>query len=79
MDWNRVEGEWEQIKGSAKERWAKFTEDDLKEIAGNRDKIVGKLQEKYGISKDEAYRRAEEWLKQHRPRQPQPTGPAGNK
>ena len=52
MDWNRVEGNWKQLKGKVKEQWGKLTDDDLDVIAGKRDQLEGKIQERYGIEKD---------------------------
>jgi uncharacterized protein YjbJ (UPF0337 family) len=46
-----------------KEKWGKLTDDDLSQIDGQRDKLVGRLQERYGIARDEAQKRADEWLK----------------
>ncbi len=54
MDWNRIEGNWKQFKGHAKERWGRLTDDQLEVIAGKRDQLMGKIQETYGIGKDEA-------------------------
>jgi len=54
MDWNIVEGNWKQFKGKAKAKWGKLTDDHLDVIAGNRDQLAGKIQEYYGITKDEA-------------------------
>jgi uncharacterized protein YjbJ (UPF0337 family) len=51
MNWDQMEGKWMQIKGSVKERWGKLTDDDLDVIAGKRDKLIGKVQERYGIAK----------------------------
>jgi uncharacterized protein YjbJ (UPF0337 family) len=62
MNWDQLEGKWKQLKGSAKQGWAKLTDDDLDYIAGTHDKFVGKLQERYGLAKEEAERRADEWL-----------------
>jgi len=63
MNWDQIEGKWKQAKGSIKERFGKLTDDDLQMIAGNRDKFIGKLQERYGIAKEEAQKRADEWGK----------------
>ena len=63
MDWNRVEGDWKQIKGSVKERWGKLTDDDLAVIRGRRDQLEGKLQERYGYAKDRARREIEDWYR----------------
>ena len=54
MDWNRVEGNWKQVKGQVKEKWGKLTDDDLTAINGCRDQLEGKIQERYGIAKDQA-------------------------
>ena len=46
--WNQVEGNWNQFRGSMKEKWGDLTDNDLQEMGGRRDKIVGKIQERYG-------------------------------
>jgi len=53
------------MKGSVKQKWGKLTDDDLDYIAGSRDKFVGRIQERYGIAKDEAQKQADEWMKTH--------------
>lgn len=63
MNWDQMEGKWKQMKGSLLEQWGKLTDDDLNVIAGNREKLVGKLQERYGYAKEDAQRRADEWVK----------------
>lgn len=62
MDWNVVKGNWNQLKGRAREQWGDLTDDDMEQIAGKKDRLVGKLQEKYGYAKDDAERRADDWL-----------------
>ena len=54
MDWNRVEGNWKQVKGKVKEQWGKLTDDDFDVIAGKRDQLLGRIQERHGISREEA-------------------------
>ena len=56
MNWDRIEGNWKQFKGQLKEKWGKFTDDELDIVAGKRDQFLGKLQEKYGMTKDDAQR-----------------------
>ena len=51
MDWDRVEGNWKQMKGKVKEQWGKLTDDDLTAIDGQRDQLEGKIQERYGLAK----------------------------
>jgi uncharacterized protein YjbJ (UPF0337 family) len=63
MNWDQIEGKWKQIKGTVRQKWAKLTDDDLEYIAGNRENFSGKLQERYGIAKDEADRQLEAWQK----------------
>jgi len=61
MNWDQLEGKWKQLKGSVRTRWGKLTDDDLELIKGQKDQLVGKIQERYGIQKDEAQRQVEEW------------------
>lgn len=61
MDWNRVEGNWKQMKGKIKEQWGKLTDDDLDMIAGKRDPLEGKIQERYGYEKDRTRQDIDDW------------------
>ncbi len=61
MNWDQVQGKWKQVKGTAKTRWGKLTDDDLDVVAGQRDQLVGRIQERYGIAKDEAQTQVEKW------------------
>ena len=61
MNWDRIEGNWKQYKGSAKQQWGKLTDDQLDVSSGKRDVLVGKIQEAYGISKDEAEKQMSAW------------------
>lgn len=54
MNWEEVRGKWDQAKGQIKAQWGKLTDDDLTWIGGERDKLVGRLEDLYGISKEEA-------------------------
>jgi uncharacterized protein YjbJ (UPF0337 family) len=63
MNWDQIQGQWKQIKGNLKQRWGKLTDDDLTTLSGKKDELVGKLQERYGITKEEAEREADEWAK----------------
>jgi uncharacterized protein YjbJ (UPF0337 family) len=63
MNWDQVAGQWKQMKGNVKEKFGKLTDDDINVIAGKRDQLVGKIQERYGIAKEEAQKRADEWMK----------------
>ena len=61
MNWDRIEGNWKQFKGSARQQWGKLTDDQLDVIAGKRDLLLGRIQEAYGITKDETEKQLAEW------------------
>jgi uncharacterized protein YjbJ (UPF0337 family) len=61
MNWDQVEGKWKQLTGSARERWGKLTDDDIQTLTGQKDQLVGKIQERYGIAKAEAEKQADAW------------------
>lgn len=71
MNEDTFEGIWKQAKGQIKQWWGDLTDDDLLQVEGNRDKLVGKLQERYGYTRqradDEVNRRFNEYEKQNRP------------
>lgn len=62
MNWDRVEGQWKQISGKVKEQWGKLTDDDLTAIDGRQDQLVGRIQERYGVAKEEAERQVDRWV-----------------
>lgn len=62
MNWNQVEGNWEQFKGHVQNQWGKLTGDDLDRIAGDRKVLAGKIQERYGRQQDEVEREIDTWL-----------------
>lgn len=61
MNWDRIEGNWKQVTGKAKEQWGKLTSDDFDVVAGRRDQLAGKIQERYGVAKDEAEKQINDW------------------
>ena len=61
MAWDRVEGNWKQLKGKVLEQWGKLTDDDMDVIAGKREQLAGKIQERYGIAKAEAENEVRSW------------------
>jgi uncharacterized protein YjbJ (UPF0337 family) len=63
MDWNRIEGNWKQFKGRAKEKWGRLTDDDLDVVNGRQEQLEGKIQERYGLAKDQAKKDVEAWFK----------------
>ena len=62
MNWNEVEGKWNQLKGSAREKYGKLTDDDFQVIAGKKDRFIGKLQERYGMAREQAEKDLNSWL-----------------
>lgn len=62
MNWDQVEGNWKQFKGKVLETWGKFTDDELDVLHGAREQFVGKLQEKYGLKREEAEKELDEHL-----------------
>ena len=61
MNWEQIEGKWKQYSGHLKEKWGKLTDDDLETIRGKRDQLAGKIQERYGIAKEQAEAQIEEF------------------
>jgi uncharacterized protein YjbJ (UPF0337 family) len=61
MNWDRIEGNWKQLKGKVRETWGRLTDDQLDQIAGKRDKLAGSLQNSYGIAHDEAEKQIQEF------------------
>lgn len=61
MNSDQFEGKWKQLKGSVKQRWAKLTDDDVTSLSGKKDQLIGKIQERYGVSREQAEREADEW------------------
>lgn len=62
MNWDQIEGKWEQVKGSARENWGKLTDDELQQAKGNREQFVGLIQERYGKAREEAEREVRTWM-----------------
>ena len=65
MDSNVFQGQWQQLKGNLRSKWGKLTDDDVEQIAGNKDKLVGALQERYGYMWDEAQRMVDRYLDEY--------------
>jgi uncharacterized protein YjbJ (UPF0337 family) len=65
MNWDTIEGKWRQIKGDVRSKWGKLTDDDLDVIAGKRDMLIGRLQERYGRSRDEVEMEVDSWARHH--------------
>ena len=66
MNWDRIEGDWKQVKGKVKEKWGQLTDDDLDVAAGKRDQLAGAIQKRYGLAKDAAEQQVDEWARDHK-------------
>jgi uncharacterized protein YjbJ (UPF0337 family) len=66
MNEDTIQGNWKQFAGKIREQWGKLTDDDLTTIAGKRDQLVGKLQEREGIARDVAEKQVAEWSRRNR-------------
>jgi len=62
MNWDRIEGNWKQFRGKVLQQWGKLTNDDLDLVEGRRVELVGRIQERYGIARDEAESQVDTWL-----------------
>lgn len=62
MNSDQLKGNWKQLMGDAKKQWGKLTDDDLKQVEGRKDKLVGKIQERYGSTRADAEKQADDWL-----------------
>jgi len=60
-NWDIVGGKWKQVSGEVKKQWGKLTDDELMEVNGNREILAGKIQEKYGIAREEVNKQIDEW------------------
>jgi uncharacterized protein YjbJ (UPF0337 family) len=61
MNWDQIAGNWKQVKGAVREKWGKLTDDDVDIIAGKRDILLGKIQERHGIAREEAEKQLKDW------------------
>jgi len=64
MNWDQIEGKWKQVRGRAHQQWGKLTDDDLDRIDGKREEMVGVIQERYGLKKEEAERQVSDFQQQ---------------
>jgi uncharacterized protein YjbJ (UPF0337 family) len=62
MNWDRIEGNWKQFKGGVKAQWGKLTDSQIDVMAGKRDQLAGKIQETYGVTREESEKQISEWL-----------------
>ncbi len=60
--WNQIKGNWKQFRGEVQKQWGKLTNDDLDQIRGERDKLIGRIQQRYGQAKQDVERQVDEWV-----------------
>jgi len=63
MNWTQVEGKWQQVKGQVRSKWSKLTDDDMQNLNGKREQLLGKVVERYGMAKDEAEKQLDTWIR----------------
>jgi len=65
MNWDQIEGKWKEMKGKARSQWAELTDDEMDQIGGRREQLIGKLQQKYGMARDKAEKEVDDWASRH--------------
>lgn len=65
MNKDTLKGQWNQLRGEVKTQWGKLTDDELTQVEGNYDKLIGKVQERYGYHREQAQREVDDWLTRH--------------
>jgi uncharacterized protein YjbJ (UPF0337 family) len=65
MNHDRLAGQWKQVKGKVREHWGRLTDDDLDVIAGRRSQLLGRIQQRHGLARDEAERQVEHFTREH--------------
>jgi len=63
MNWDQIKGNWKQVTGKVKEKWGDLTDDELTKTAGQRDQMLGLLQQRYGFAKDRAERELDDFVR----------------
>jgi uncharacterized protein YjbJ (UPF0337 family) len=63
MNWDQIEGNWKQFQGKVRETWGDLTNDDIAKVEGSQQQLVGRIQERYGLGKEEAQKQVDEWLR----------------
>ena len=64
MNWDEIQGNWEQVKGKVRSQWGKLTDDDIEVAKGKRTELLGLLQSRYGRAKEDAERELDQWAQQ---------------
>jgi uncharacterized protein YjbJ (UPF0337 family) len=64
MNWEEIQRQWKQVSGAVRQKWSKLTEDDIQAIGGRRDPFIGKLQQRYGMSREQAEKDVDLWQRE---------------
>lgn len=64
MNSDILKGKWKQVKGTVRKQWGKLTDDEIEQIQGDSERLVGKVQEHYGRSREQAEAEVDKWLQQ---------------
>lgn len=64
MNWDQIEGQWKQFSGKVRSKWGKLTDDDVLQVKGKREILAGRIQQRYGIAKEEAERQVDDFARQ---------------
>lgn len=59
--WDKISGSWKEFSGQVRTQWGKLTDDDLEMVKGQRDVLAGRIQQRYGIAKEDANRQIDDW------------------
>lgn len=62
MNWDTIEGHWDELKGEVKGRWSALSDADIAAVSAKREKLIGKIQVRYGLLKDDATRQVDRWM-----------------
>jgi len=77
MNRDSLKGQWMQLKGKVRKQWGKLTDDDLAQMQGNAEQMIGKLQERYGYAREQAEQELDRWLAEQRLDEPGQARKAG--
>ncbi|WP_300012897.1 CsbD family protein [uncultured Roseobacter sp.] len=66
MNWDIIKGNWKQMKGQVQSKWGELTDDEIDQAEGDRERLAGLIQERYGVAKDEAERQIDAFIAEHK-------------
>ncbi|GFE51234.1 CsbD family protein [Roseobacter cerasinus] len=66
MNWDIIKGNWKQMKGQVQSKWGELTDDEIDQAEGDRARLAGLIQERYGVARDEAERQIDAFIAQHK-------------